>query len=69
MIVVVISMMEILFLRLLLRTLSDEQYQDIVNVCWSYPHLEVNVDAKGWCSKLLSLDTSFSCMGYGNELL
>lgn len=32
--------------RLLLRTLSDEQYQDIVNVCWSYPDLEVKVDAK-----------------------
>ena len=32
---------------MLLRTLSDEQYQDVVNVCWSYPHLEVVVDAKG----------------------
>lgn len=32
--------------RLLLRTLSDEQYQDIINVCWSYPHLEVEVDPR-----------------------
>lgn len=28
--------------RLLLRTLSDEQYEDVLNVCSSFPHLEVD---------------------------
>jgi len=39
--------------RLLLRTLSDEQYQDIINVCWSYPHLEVEVDPRGFSYRLI----------------
>eukprot|EP00794_Sanderia_malayensis_P000374 gene374-1007_t len=32
--------------RMLLRTLSDDQYQDVINVCWSYPHLELAVNTK-----------------------
>ena len=41
-----------LIFRLLLRTLSDEQYQDVLNVCSSFPHLEVDVKTKGkWILK------------------
>jgi len=32
--------------RMLLRTLSDEQYQDIINACWSFPHIEFEVKIK-----------------------
>ncbi|XP_065648722.1 translocation protein SEC63 homolog isoform X2 [Hydra vulgaris] len=32
--------------RLLLRTLSDEQYQDIINVCSSFPSLDIEVKVK-----------------------
>merc|ERR1712226_128132 len=32
--------------RQLLRTLSDEQYQDVLNVCRSFPHLNVDVKVK-----------------------
>lgn len=32
--------------RQLLRTLSDEQYLDVINVCHTFPHLEVDVKVK-----------------------
>lgn len=32
--------------RLLLRTLSDEQYQDVLNVCSSFPYLEIEATTK-----------------------
>lgn len=32
--------------RLLLRTLSDEQYQDVMNVCCSFPSLDMEVKVK-----------------------
>uniref|UniRef100_A0A7M5XBC5 J domain-containing protein n=1 Tax=Clytia hemisphaerica TaxID=252671 RepID=A0A7M5XBC5_9CNID len=32
--------------RMLLRTLSDEQYQDVLNVCSSFPHLEIEATTR-----------------------
>lgn len=32
--------------RMLLRSLSDEQYQDVINACWSFPNLKMDVEAK-----------------------
>jgi len=33
--------------RALLRGLSDEEYNDIINVIWSYPLLDMKVRAHG----------------------
>ncbi|XP_065056984.1 translocation protein SEC63 homolog [Rhopilema esculentum] len=54
--------------RMLLRTLSDEQYQDIINVCWSYPHLEVIVDAKVMDEKDADVITAGSIVTVNVEL-
>jgi len=29
-----------------LRTLENQQYEDIINVCWSYPHIECTIETK-----------------------
>jgi len=46
--------------RMLLRTLSDEQYQDVLNVCISFPYLEIGVKTKVLDDEDMHLVTSGS---------
>ena len=33
--------------RSLVRSLTDEQYQDIIAVCSMYPHVEIDAETQG----------------------
>lgn len=36
--------------RALLRSLSDDQYQDVMNVCAALPNIEMTIKSEGMCS-------------------